>query len=72
MGYAVFTFFNVLGAVVWGFGLVLLGYWLGQFEIVQKLLEPILVLIVLLSVAPMLFEWYRRRKAAGQVAPVED
>ena len=28
---AVFTLFNVIGAVVWGVGLILLGYWLGQF-----------------------------------------
>lgn len=66
MRYATFTFFNVLGAVIWGVGLVLLGYWLGQFEIVQKLLEPILVLIVVASVTPMLIEWYRRRKATKQ------
>jgi len=72
MGYAVFTLFNVLGAVIWGVGLVLLGYWLGQFEMVQKLLEPILVLIVLASVAPMFVEWYKRRKAARAVAPAED
>ncbi len=64
MGYATFTAFNVLGAVVWGVGITLLGYWLGKFEIVQKLLEPIFILIVLASVAPMLWEWYKRRKAA--------
>ncbi|HKV20572.1 MAG TPA: VTT domain-containing protein, partial [Mycobacterium sp.] len=72
MSYAAFTFFNVLGAIIWGVGLVLLGYWLGQFEIVQKLLEPILVLIVVASIAPMLIEWYKRRKAARASAPVED
>ena len=43
MSYPVFTIFNILGAVVWGVGLVLLGYWLGQFEIIQKLLEPIFI-----------------------------
>jgi membrane-associated protein len=64
MRYSVFTAFNVLGAVVWGVGLTLLGYWLGQFEIVQKLLEPIFILIVVASVAPMFWEWYKRRKAA--------
>ena len=64
MNYAVFTLYNVLGAVVWGAGLTLLGYWLGQFEIIQKLLEPIFILIVLASVAPMFIEWYKRRRAA--------
>jgi membrane-associated protein len=68
MSYAAFTFFNVLGAVVWGVGLTLLGYGLGQFDIIQKLLEPIFILIAVLSVLPMFIEWYRRRKAAKREA----
>ena len=64
MKFTVFTIYNVLGAVVWGVGITLLGYWLGRFEVVQKLIEPIFILIVLLSVAPMAIEWYRRKKAA--------
>ncbi len=66
MGYGVFTLFNVIGAVVWGVGLTLLGYGLGQFEIVQKLLEPIFILIAVASITPMIWEWYKRRKAARQ------
>ena len=71
MRYGVFTLYNVIGALVWGIGLTLLGYFLGQFEIIQKLLEPIFILIVVLSVAPMFWEWYKRRrraKAAGDAA----
>jgi membrane-associated protein len=64
MGYGVFTLFNVIGAVVWGIGLVLLGYGLGQFQIIQKLLEPIFILIALVSVLPIFFEWLKRRRAA--------
>ncbi|WP_083410295.1 DedA family protein [Mycolicibacterium rutilum] len=64
MNYGVFTLFNVIGAVVWGVGLTLLGYWLGRFEVVQKLLEPIVIAIVVVSVLPMLIEWYKRRRAA--------
>jgi membrane-associated protein len=64
MSYAVFTIYNIIGAVVWGVGLTLLGYWLGQFEIIQKLLEPIFIVIVLASVSPMFVEWYKRRRAA--------
>ncbi len=64
MSYGVFTLFNVIGAVVWGVGLTLLGYGLGQFEIIQKLLEPIFILIALASVSPMIYEWYKRRRAA--------
>jgi membrane-associated protein len=63
MRYGVFTLYNVIGAVVWGVGLTLLGYGLGQFEIIQKLLEPIFILIALASVAPILIEWLKRRRA---------
>jgi membrane-associated protein len=68
MSYGVFTLYNVIGAVVWGVGLTLLGYGLGQFEIIQKLLEPIFILIALASVTPMFIEWYRRRKAAKKAS----
>ena len=64
MKYGVFTLYNVLGALLWGVGLTLLGYGLGQFEIIQKLLEPIFILIAVASISPMLWEWYKRRKAA--------
>jgi membrane-associated protein len=64
MNYGVFTLFNVIGAVVWGVGLTLLGYGLGQFSIIQKLLEPIFILIALVSVLPIFIEWLKRRRAA--------
>lgn len=76
MNYGVFVLYNALGAVVWGVGLVLLGYGLGQFEIVQKLLEPIFILIAVASVMPMILEWNRRRRAARKAGipapPIED
>ncbi|KAA0111476.1 VTT domain-containing protein [Mycolicibacterium sp. P1-5] len=68
MKYGVFTLFNVIGALLWSIGLTLLGYGLGQFEIIQKLLEPIFILIALASIAPMIWEWYKRRKAARNTA----
>ena len=74
MSYGVFTLFNVIGAVIWGVGLTLLGYGLGQFEIIQKLLEPIFILIALASVTPIFIEWLKRRRAAkraGDAAATE-
>ncbi|OYN78747.1 VTT domain-containing protein [Mycolicibacterium sphagni] len=68
MKYGIFTAYNVIGAVLWGVGLTLLGYGLGQFEVIQKLLEPIFILIALVSIAPMVWEWYKRRKAAKGVS----
>ncbi|EGD54468.1 DedA family protein [Gordonia neofelifaecis] len=71
MKFAVFTIYNVVGAIVWGAGIVLLGYWLGQFEIIQKLIEPIFILIVLVSVLPMVYEWLRRRRSQKNESAVE-
>lgn len=72
MSYPVFALFNIIGAIVWGVGLVLLGYWLGRFQVIQDLLEPIVLAIVAISVAPILYEWLKRRRAAkraGFTAP---
>jgi membrane-associated protein len=44
---------------------------LGQFDIIQKLLEPIFIVIALASVMPMFVEWYKRRRAAKN-APATD
>jgi len=68
MSYPLFTLYNVIGAVVWGVGLTLLGYWLGQFQVIQDLLEPIVIAIVVISVLPMFIEWYKRRHAAKRAA----
>ncbi len=68
MGYAAFTLYNVIGAIVWGCGITLLGYWLGGFPIVQKLLEPIFILILVASITPMIWHWYQRRKAVAEGA----
>lgn len=62
MNYAAFAAYNVVGAVVWGAGVPLLGYGLGQFAIIQKMLEPLFIFVALASVAPMFVEWYKRRR----------
>ncbi|AZG46263.1 DedA family protein [Gordonia insulae] len=62
-----FLIVNIIGAVTWASGITLLGYWLGQFAIVQKLIEPIFVLIVVVSVAPMVWTALRRRRRSARV-----
>lgn len=63
-----FLIVNVIGAVTWACGITLLGYWLGQFAIVQKLIEPIFVLIVVVSVAPMVWTALHRRRQSARTA----
>jgi membrane-associated protein len=70
MNYRTFATFNVIGGTLWGAGVTLLGYWLGQVQFVKDNIEAILVLVVLLSVVPLAIEYLRSRgKAkAGQDA----
>jgi len=61
MKYRSFVTFNVLGGILWGAGVTLLGSWLGSIEFVRKNIEPILLLIVLISVLPIIIEFLRAR-----------
>jgi membrane-associated protein len=53
MNYRNFLMFNVLGGFLWTFGLILLGYALGNLiPNIDRYLVPIILLIIFLSVAP--------------------
>jgi len=62
MRYRTFVTYNVVGALLWGVGVTLLGYWLGQITFVQEYIEFILIGIVGLSVLPIAFEMLRARR----------
>ncbi|WP_209911772.1 VTT domain-containing protein [Paeniglutamicibacter psychrophenolicus] len=66
MRYRVFALYNLLGALLWGVGVTLLGFWLGQYEWVGKNIDVIFIAIVLVSVIPIGLELLKagRRKAA--------
>lgn len=61
MKYRTFFTYNLIGGVAWGCGVTLAGYWLGQIEFIKTNVEPILILIVLLSVVPIIIEYLRER-----------
>ncbi|MFD9442709.1 DedA family protein [Streptomyces sp. NPDC060006] len=61
MKYRSFLIFNVVGGILWGAGVTLLGSWLGQIDFVEKNIEPILLLIVFISVVPIIIEFMRAR-----------
>ncbi len=58
----VFFLWNVLGGVLWGAGVTLLGYFLGEIEFVADNVEPIILLIVAVSVVPIVVEVVRARR----------
>ncbi|MET8132822.1 VTT domain-containing protein [Streptomyces sp. NPDC005251] len=71
MKYRPFLTFNVIGGVMWGAGVTLLGSWLGKIEFVNKNIELILILIVLVSVVPIVIEFLRARSQAKKNPPQE-
>ena len=52
MRYPVFLGFDIIGGVLWGAGVTLLGYFLGNVPFVKSHIELMILLIVLLSVLP--------------------
>lgn len=63
MSYRHFVSFNVIGALLWGVGITLLGYALGNVPSVKNNLEALVLAIVLVSVLPIAFEMWRARRA---------
>lgn len=69
MNRRVFVTYNLVGALLWGVGITLLGYWLGQIPFVHENLEIIILSIVLVSVIPIAVEILRaRRRPEGSPA----
>jgi membrane-associated protein len=62
MDYRTFVTFNVIGGTLWAFGVTLLGYFLGQVDVVEENLEIAILTVVAISCAPILFELLKARK----------
>jgi membrane-associated protein len=54
--------YSAIGGVAWATGVTLLGAFLGKIPFVAKNIEPMLVLIVLISVIPIIIEVVRARR----------
>jgi membrane-associated protein len=64
MSYIRFAKFNVIGAFLWGVGVTLLGFWLGNFAAVRDNLEVAILLIVFVSLLPVMVETIKHRMEA--------
>ncbi|WP_189081892.1 DedA family protein [Mangrovihabitans endophyticus] len=62
MHYRTFLTYNVVGGTLWGCGVTILGYFLGQVAFVRSNIELILLGIVVLSVVPIGVELLRKRR----------
>ncbi len=70
MDYRVFAIYSAIGGVIWASAFTLLGYLLGNIPFVKNNVELMAILIVLISVIPMIWEYmkHRREKAADAEA----
>jgi len=67
-----FFLYTGIGAVLWGTGVTVLGYYLGQVRFIHDHLEAALILIVFVSVIPMAVEYIlgkRSNARKGTAAP---
>ncbi len=82
MPYRTFVRFNVVGGFLWGVGVTLLGYVLGEsVPGIEDYLTPVIFVIIALSLIPPFLEWRKHRKevppdtaeeAAREAAELED
>ena len=64
MPYRTFIAFNLAGAFLWGVGLTLVGFFLGQIDFVARYSEFFIIGIILLSGIPILLELGKAGRAA--------
>jgi membrane-associated protein len=61
MRFARFAAFSVAGGILWVVSVLLAGYKFGQIPFVNKNFELVVVVIVVVSVVPVIFQWWRSR-----------
>jgi membrane-associated protein len=53
--------YDIFGGALWIVSMTLAGYFLGQIEFVQKHFEAVVILIILISLAPMVFAYLKSK-----------
>jgi membrane-associated protein len=68
MSRAKFTFYNVVGALVWVVGLTLAGYWFGNLPWVQQHLDKIIWALIIVPGLIAVYGGWRTRRNATKVS----
>jgi membrane-associated protein len=68
MKYRTFVTFNIVGGFLWGVGVTTLGFFLGKIDFIKKNIEFAAIVIVAVSIAPVVIEFLRHRRAAKAAA----
>jgi membrane-associated protein len=57
-----FFTYSAVGGVLWATGITVLGYFLGEISFIEKNIDSIMILIVLISIIPIIVEVIRARR----------
>ncbi|MET8087217.1 VTT domain-containing protein [Micromonospora sp. NPDC005237] len=68
MRYRTFLAYNIIGGALWGVGVTVLGYFLGQVAFVKANIEIILIGIVVVSVLPIGIQLLRSRWSTARTS----
>jgi membrane-associated protein len=68
MEYSTFVRWNVIGGTLWAFGVTLLGYFLGQVNLIADHIELAILAVVAVSLLPVAFEVLRHRRQRDAAA----
>ncbi|GAB2699572.1 VTT domain-containing protein [Thalassiella azotivora] len=66
MRYRTFVSYNVIGALLWGVGVTILGYLLGNVTFVKDNLELIIFAIIGVSLVPVVIELWRAKRGGNE------
>ena len=63
---------NAIGALLWAGGVTVLGYFLGQIDVIKNNIELAAIVVVAVSLVPVGIEFLRHRRASAQPSSSRD
>lgn len=68
MNYGTFITYNVVGAILWVVGITLAGYFLGNIPFIRDNFSKVVLLIILVSILPIVFEVIKAKLSSKKEA----
>ncbi len=65
MKFGRFVAYNVAGGVAWVMSFLLAGYFFGQVPAVKRNFHIVIIAIIVISLMPVAYEWWKARRAAA-------
>ncbi len=73
MHYRTFIAYNVIGGLAWVWSMLFIGYFLGRLVPgIDKHIEPVILVVIFLSILPGIISWMRERGKSGAPPAVSE